>query len=1452
MNRIYQGKVTKAEIFDEVKDQWFPRPDWSELLWQHHELFQDAVNYYSLCLLSLATSKESQIYPIRETLNELDGNGVPTSRNTWMPFKRNGVQRPGMLASVAPYVFPQKGSEWSELTPEDFYKEILKGNPAKEDVLSLALDELLHLCAGDGQIKKQGRALFPLFCNPNSDATGPFSEGAIKKAIQSKELPDLLAKCDGRKAQEALAAQIELGWVVKLNLGAQKLESTEAKDRLVNAANFFLEKLKDLNSDSKDRARQFLGIDQSKSKRDLEELKSEIAKLAQPPVIPRNRKGDKAQVNACLLFKYFPSDFTHALMSALFPKKEKKEKTKAPKKVGKATKQDRKRKPLGVISEAEPVKAAETAAERFRRFGDDAIILARGERGFVFPAFTSLGCWEKEAPSLLAWTEFDIAAFKEALKTFNQIQNKGTERKAEQSKIQKRLDCMDGKSAWEVEKTEGDGVEAGPPLLKGDPRIVRLEEILRTDLSASYDLTDGEEVEYGLTRRTIRGFSDLKKRWEKIAPTGTEFSEDKKDNLRSDLKAFQAENSEKMGSAALFEKLAEEKNWIIWQTPKAETLKGWRTAAQAAKGTFFTDDPLKALVEKNDLEERATRLGEPIRFTPADPIHSRRQFLFSDVCNFTPRGEFRFIPGSQEVWVPFVFRNGDRKFQKRRIKIVYSAPRKIRDGLRVAVPGEVLSARHYLNPMLAALDLPEVAIQDFSEGYAVALMPDVDRLGRRRFLLNFPINIESESIISQVGKKALWEKQFVWKFEQGGSGEFFYLQWPATAKDTKKKSQPKKWWWERDQSVTALGVDLGQRDAGAFALLEVKKSKKKDEIVRAVGSVEKTTWYAKVLDRGMLRLRGEDARVLKDGKWEVERYGERGRSATPDESKTVLTVMERLGIQPTELFPNGDVQGFSYPEQNDQLLSAFKRAQKRLALLQSISWQIKEETNLEKIKERLKDRTDLPNWLLSVYDPKWVSLVRAKIEPEIESLRTTLGSVLPVLATRILPQRHFDWEWVKREVGQTHVLRRTDRKGASQKSLKIMGQRGISMERIEQLEGLRRCAQSLNRALAQTPGEKSLIHRFSDALPDPCPEILDKMDVIRKERVNQTAHLILAQALGVRLKKHTKSAKERVLGDFHGEYEKFREPVDFIVLEDLFRYKASQGRSKRENSRLMAWCHRAILDKVKELCEVFGIPVLETNAAYSSKFSALTGVAGFRAEEVSLKNKSDWYWKKQLSRFDEVKAGTLKVDKDEMRKLELADSVFQQLEFLNSKRKGKPPITLLVPRQGGPLFISMKDGEAVHQADMNAAVNLALRAVAAPDAHEIFLKIPSVREDGDLFARAVSKREEARWGRAPIKITLNKKPKEGETDKLGNYPNFFVDLGGVAWFGGATLEGRKDLKISSGQGIWHSIRRHEWHRAMQINIKRLNTIGDEGKKAAKALEVLVKGETDDQSESETE
>jgi hypothetical protein len=46
MNRIYQGKVTNFEIPKpgDKENPWQPLHDWQSALWQHHELFHDAVN----------------------------------------------------------------------------------------------------------------------------------------------------------------------------------------------------------------------------------------------------------------------------------------------------------------------------------------------------------------------------------------------------------------------------------------------------------------------------------------------------------------------------------------------------------------------------------------------------------------------------------------------------------------------------------------------------------------------------------------------------------------------------------------------------------------------------------------------------------------------------------------------------------------------------------------------------------------------------------------------------------------------------------------------------------------------------------------------------------------------------------------------------------------------------------------------------------------------------------------------------------------------------------------------------------------------------------------------------------------------------------------------------------------------------------------------------------------
>ena len=47
MNRIYQGKVSKAELLDAKGEPSTAPPDWdgAAALWDHHALFQDAVKF---------------------------------------------------------------------------------------------------------------------------------------------------------------------------------------------------------------------------------------------------------------------------------------------------------------------------------------------------------------------------------------------------------------------------------------------------------------------------------------------------------------------------------------------------------------------------------------------------------------------------------------------------------------------------------------------------------------------------------------------------------------------------------------------------------------------------------------------------------------------------------------------------------------------------------------------------------------------------------------------------------------------------------------------------------------------------------------------------------------------------------------------------------------------------------------------------------------------------------------------------------------------------------------------------------------------------------------------------------------------------------------------------------------------------------------------------------------
>ncbi len=476
------------------------------------------------------------------------------------------------------------------------------------------------------------------------------------------------------------------------------------------------------------------------------------------------------------------------------------------------------------------------------------------------------------------------------------------------------------------------------------------------------------------------------------------------------------------------------------------------------------------------------------------------------------------------------------------------------------------------------------------------------------------------------------------------------------------------------------------------------------------------------------------------------------------------------------------------------------------------------------------------------------------------------------LAKEIRPFLRRRWKWEQRSDRMNHWLVIEKTGVASYEPVKLAGQRGLSLARIEQLDSLRQRCISLNRALRQNIGEPARLGRSKRGieLPDPCPDILDRLDALKEQRVNQTAHLIVAQALGVQLKPHEKDQKERAARDIHGEYERIpgRQPVDFIAIENLQYYSMTQRRERSTNARLMKWCRRELRKKLIMLCEPYGLRVVEVWPADTSRFCSLTSVAGFRAVELNPDDAENFRWKKHLLRLRQAGAGRRKLDEEDRKESERIKALFDQLAELNKDllaERNKAPAggrhfrpkwrTLLAPMPLGPLFVpasatetitrrNKHSGKEEHvvvfkpvnnrrptvlQADINAAINIGLRAIASPHADDIHTRIRA-KSDGKTFAvRADNKREDARWGESPPQIAVAdaESRKRLLTDK---WLNFYFDFGEVGDFDHATID-RIQNRIVSGRGLWGSIKGNDkregkdWQRCLEINAARLRSRG---------------------------
>ena len=1289
MNRIYQGRVSK------VLDDQNQKLD-LHVLWHHHELFQDAVNYYIVCLLALAGDSCVKQRELRDKMMTKPEEGNEEPLYVWGKFRRRGAWRRGLGDSVAPFLCPGK----KDVSPEECLAAARAGCETNSEGRDLAFAELLFVCDGDNPIKNQGRWMFDRFCNPKYTGSFPFDATAGLRERGEARLKTDFHNLSSQSQLEIFSKQAELGWVVNLSRGAKPFEGELARERLLKSVVHFQQAFgTKAKTEMSNRVSTLLSR-HATAEKELADIAQRIKAMAADslPIIPANNRGIADRVEAFMLFKQFPSDFTAELLKVSFPKEE--------------------------ASKTEKPSTADAPEVRFTRLGGDAIELARGRRGYVFRALTSLPQWGGSDSGLPQWLDFDVAAFKEALKAIHQVDDKAKEREDERNLKLAQHKYQRG----ETKKWSGGAAgedEHRPPVLAGDPRIARLEELLRSDLAQEYAMAEGVEVEYGLHPRTIRGFRDVRKLWNEALKPGQGYRDEARKELWQLLTDYKKENAETIGSPVLFDALVEETNWIIWREPDSATLQEWRKAAKLPEGAAFCDDPLQALTEERELIVEIKRLEDPIRLTPADAVHSRRQFYFSDVSDLTKK---KRLCHDKSYLDTEIADKVDGKLTPRWVRIHFGAPRLLRDQLKSDTEGKESA---WQQAMMSALGLKAGLVKKekgklrpatFAECTAVALMPELTASGERRILLNFPLTLEDDAVAHQLGKAARWDaNQFGPNFKNSS-----WLRWPSTP-DANARSRP---WWESGESFRCLAVDLGQRDAGAFALIEASQGNPpKPGISRKLGIADGKTWWATVRATGMLRLPGEDAKVFRDGnpKPQDELSGERGRNLVAGEWQESRNICTALGFQPDKLLGADNVR-YSFPELNDRLLYALRRAQARLARLQSWSSVAykepdeKKRTAFEKRRKRIKEqiaeaiairtaeeskaekdrgqelieRSDWLNEVKPLMEKEAWDAVATRIKAEIKSEREIIKRELVRIADRIQPLRGRRWEWVPRpNDALNHILQQTER-GTDDRAKLLAGQRGLSMKRIEQLDSLRQRCQSLNRALRQEPGKPANLGHSKRGieLPDPCPELLDRMEALKEQRVNQTAHLILAQALGVRLRSHTTSAAEREKHDIHGEYERIpgRAPVDFVIIENLKYYEMTQGRARSENARLMKWCRRHLRDKLIQLCEPYGLRVLEEWPADTSKFCSLTSVAGFRAVELTPEDAKEFRWKKHLDRLVDPER-VKKLSKAELRESQRVQQLFEMLAKVNEdllKDRPKRPKwrTLLAPVAGGPNLCS--------------------------------------------------------------------------------------------------------------------------------------------------------------------
>lgn len=255
------------------------------------------------------------------------------------------------------------------------------------------------------------------------------------------------------------------------------------------------------------------------------------------------------------------------------------------------------------------------------------------------------------------------------------------------------------------------------------------------------------------------------------------------------------------------------------------------------------------------------------------------------------------------------------------------------------------------------------------------------------------------------------------------------------------------------------------------------------------------------------------------------------------------------------------------------------------------------------------------------------------------------------------------------------IVRRWRRESRERQSFTYLGK---SMWAVEYLTDTRRLLMSWS-LLGRKSGEVRRLDRAGRGTF--ASRLLEHLNAAKEDRLKTGADLIVQAAMGF--------ARGKA-----GRWEHRFSPCDVVLFEDLSRYRMRTDRPRRENSQLMRWAHRALPAEVKMQGELYGLEVVDTGAAFSSRYHARMMTPGVRCQPLSKADLGDAY---------------------------LVAELLESGIELERCRPGD-----LVPRAGGKMFacVDAGGGLVTLDADINAAQNLQRRFWTR---HATAFRLPCVR-----------------------------------------------------------------------------------------------------------------------------